>query len=530
MLLAAIHMAAWIKYYSFDWILRWAEKDRRSHLPGLLAFITILVVVGPAVMRHRNWRVFRFTHYGVVIVYFFAILHFPPLAFGVTPALLLHLAATAVTRYRETRDYRQSIEAAYYDEAAGIVSIDILRSAPVRPGKYFVLRLPELNSGEMHPFSVAKMFPIGSNADPALAQWRTAMLSTADDDGFTDPLLTRPPLSGQLTSDVAGGVGQAPGAGAAGAVAASGGDNNKGGADAQQEDWVVLRLMVKVSMDKNSWTARLAAYLKTKQIAQRNLGTEMVPVPFSSFRINGPYGRLEVNPAVYCQFVFVAGGVGINPLLYALQCMSLGMIEYTGDPLGYLSVSVYWLVRDEATYESYIQDLLQCKMRLAKLCPSALLNIRVIMTSPACKLQQLQQQRQSPNRQHPPQPQPQPPREPGAHVRAVLDASSAAALAENITTERLGKRPDFMDLAKDALRRCRAAAADPRHIIAAEDTTPEREALLRESVAVLVCGPPAMASAAVLGFRTAEKAGGGAAALDEVQPLTLHIEEFQYRI
>merc|ERR1712000_487858 len=93
----------------------------------------------------------------------------------------------------------------------------------------------------------------------------------------------------------------------------------------------------------------------------------------------------------------------------------------------------------------------------------------------------------------------------GDHFPAVLDRESQRLLDNTVFTERMpGRRPDFLEIAHDARTRCRNAAADPRHIIAAEDTTPEREALLREAVAVSICAPPEMNEAVVVGFKAAE--------------------------
>ena len=83
-------------------------------------------------------------------------------------------------------------------------------------------------------------------------------------------------------------------------------------------------------------------------------------------RVQGPFGNLKMNYRRYTRAVFVAGGIGITPIISILKdCFSTGD-GLTGHhyrdkiPSNLKEVHVCWVVRSPKEVLSFAQELLQC--------------------------------------------------------------------------------------------------------------------------------------------------------------------------
>lgn len=296
---ACIHGAGMTYYYGVDGVTQWRTKDSQSRLPGIVTFVFVLFVVVPAFLRHFFWRTFRLLHYTYVLVFFFAVLHYPYAGVALAPGAALHLMGFISRRFVMSHLVGENLDRCAYDKESGVISVDFVRSDCVAAGCWFTICFPEISQFEQHPFSACRLLLVNE---------------------------------GKTT---------------------------------------IVRFLAKVNKkNSSSWTARVAAKIEQAQArvaeaqaAKREPAPEDLAV-FRSYRLQGPFGVLEVNPKTYRHILFVAGGMGITPHLLMLQQILINDTHSMGPTAEKLTVSLIWAVREPAVLEVFIHDLSALKGKL----------------------------------------------------------------------------------------------------------------------------------------------------------------------
>ena len=84
-------------------------------------------------------------------------------------------------------------------------------------------------------------------------------------------------------------------------------------------------------------------------------------------RIDGPYGRVVINPRRYRSLVFVCGGIGVTPMISMLRWYYLinTTPEVAAKQSVHLAEYIYfvWVVDNIATYDVFKSTILACVER-----------------------------------------------------------------------------------------------------------------------------------------------------------------------
>jgi len=84
-------------------------------------------------------------------------------------------------------------------------------------------------------------------------------------------------------------------------------------------------------------------------------------------RIDGPYGKVVINPRRYCSLVFVCGGIGVTPMISMLRWYYLinAPEEVAAKQSVHLAEYVYflWVVDQRSTYDVFRDTILKCAAR-----------------------------------------------------------------------------------------------------------------------------------------------------------------------
>lgn len=314
-LVAAHGIAMWI-VYGTEWVTRWRDKDEVSKLPGIFAFVLMILIIVFALLRNRviSFNVFRLTHYIYIPLLFFACCHYPKLAIGVAPGGALLLLSFLYKRLVNPLDENETIENLIYDSDAQIVILDVLKADFIVPGQYYYIGIPEISAMEMHPFSVAR----------ATIRDRTRVLRFV----IRNTGAPRAAKSGgNVLDDGSGGGGEKP---------------------------------------RKTWTSQLFAMAKEGRMPK-------------SYRLDGPYGVPQVNPIIYENICMVAGGTGISPQNCMLQALALGLGPVIGNIDDKRNIALFWVVRDRSTFLLMYKDLETFGQRLRQM-PDKRVTLRVFIT------------------------------------------------------------------------------------------------------------------------------------------------------
>ena len=84
-------------------------------------------------------------------------------------------------------------------------------------------------------------------------------------------------------------------------------------------------------------------------------------------RVDGPYGRVVINPRRYASLVFVSGGIGVTPMISMLRWYYLINTppEVASKQSVHLAEYIYflWVVDKRSTYEVFKDSILKCVAR-----------------------------------------------------------------------------------------------------------------------------------------------------------------------
>jgi ferredoxin-NADP reductase len=84
-------------------------------------------------------------------------------------------------------------------------------------------------------------------------------------------------------------------------------------------------------------------------------------------RIDGPYGKVVINPRRYRSLVFVCGGIGVTPMISMLRWYYLinTAPEVAARQSVHLAEYIYfvWVVDCATTYDVFKKTILQCGAR-----------------------------------------------------------------------------------------------------------------------------------------------------------------------
>lgn len=337
-----VHGVGMFYFYGFDGVFRWRQKDEYSRLPGPIAFTFIILTVIPALFRHFYYNAWRMAHMSYILVYIFAVLHYPELSIGLAPGAVIHIVGWITGNILVLADRVENLEACFIvDEASGLIQVDISKADYCTPGQWYFIRFPDISAFEQHPFSVAKLQTLKVTAECEKIERRHRMRERAKrrEDAEEDPRLKEEWVikddedldSREIEDD---------------------------GMDYflyEMDSHPTLRFFIKISKNPSSWTGRLAQFLRDHNTTTAGEGPP--PCPLTSYRLVGPFGCLQHRVVDYSCCVYVAGGIGLTPFLSMLHATVTNDLMITG-PMGFKRAIVFvWVVPSLAMADVFAGDL-----------------------------------------------------------------------------------------------------------------------------------------------------------------------------
>ena len=304
----AVHAIGMWKSFGTSYMTRWREKDGVSVLPGLIAFVLIIAITIPSLLRNTfSYRLHRAMHYLYVPCIFFTACHATALAYGLAPAAIFFFLSFIHRKFAvPLGEVEDSMQCAVVDEGSKCITLDFVKNDYLRPGSWYMLSIPEAGPAQ-HPFFVCR--------------------------------------------------------------------------SRQTSNCCFLRFIIKdtrastIRRDRlasTGWTGTLYDHLKEKK-------------PIKSYMLDGPYGLAEVDPFNYGNFIFVAGGIGITPLIHMLQIMSLSSGDgHDEELIGAIKMKAnilfMWVIPNTSLLSILAEDISSYRQAIANASQHLKLAIKVWVT------------------------------------------------------------------------------------------------------------------------------------------------------
>jgi NAD(P)H-flavin reductase len=286
------------------------------------------IIAISAVFRNKSpilWTLFRLSHYIYVVALFFAVCHYPKLAYGLAGPVLVYLIEAVINHiYNPAPEQTDITLAACEDSKCTLLRVHSTHTAGSSDYTYYYLQIPQI-SRAWHPFFIS--LPLSWDpSDPHIE----FLIKNTD---F---------VYGEFWSQAKGNVPKA-------------GQRNSHAESRSVEG-------------SGSWTSKLYHLALNK-------------TPIESIRFQGPFGQPHLRMTSASNSLFICGGVGIAPVLSCLYTFATGMDEISGNIDRQGSVSMVWVISDASLLNLYGSHLARVRCHLAYLAPKTIVNFSIYITN-----------------------------------------------------------------------------------------------------------------------------------------------------
>lgn len=322
LLTSTVHGAGMWYQYGTTQIVRWRDKDTASRLPGLIAYVLVLVQITVGLLRHLiGYERFRAMHYLYLPILFFMCCHAPIMCYSVIPAIALYLLTNIQKRFFVPVGAKETITYCEVDEATQTTIIDVVKYDPVPPGSWYFITLPDIGRVG-HPFSVCRCRKTAEFQTLRFIIRNTAARST-------------PPIpSGVIPKTIHGIL-------------------YKGKKDIEKAP---------------GWTTRLYEHVASGK-------------KLDEYRLDGPYGILEHNPMNYYNYILVAGGVGISSIGYMLSKIAEADAKIIGNKDAKCNMLLVWVVSDPSWVHLLGEEIAVARHLLKRTCTNLKCVFKIFITN-----------------------------------------------------------------------------------------------------------------------------------------------------
>jgi predicted ferric reductase len=322
LLTSTVHGAGMWYQYGTSQIIRWRDKDTASRLPGLIAYILVLVQVSVGLLRHLiGYERFRAMHYLYAPILFCMCCHAPIMCYAVIPAIALYLLTNIQKRFFVPVGAKETITYCEVDAATQTTIIDVVKYDPVPPGSWYFITLPDIGH-VAHPFSVYRC-----RKSAEFQTLRFIVRNTA--------ARSAPPIpSGILPKAIHG----------------------------------MLHKGKKETEKAPGWTTKLYEYIASGK-------------KLTEYRLDGPYGILEHNPMNYYNYILVAGGVGISSIGYMLSKIAEADAKIIGNKEAKCNMLLVWVVSDPSWVHLLGEEIAVARHLLKRTCPNLKCVFKIFITN-----------------------------------------------------------------------------------------------------------------------------------------------------
>jgi predicted ferric reductase len=156
-IVSAIHGIGMWSSFNFTYLLRWRDKDGVSMLPGLIAFLFLLIITVVSLLRNLvSYRMHRAVHYLYIPCIFFGACHATALTYALAPAaIFLFLTFLHKKLAMPVGEVEDALQCAVSFADSSCVVLDFTRNDYLRPGSWYFLSIPAIGIAQ-HPFFVAR--------------------------------------------------------------------------------------------------------------------------------------------------------------------------------------------------------------------------------------------------------------------------------------------------------------------------------------------------------------------------------------
>ena len=330
---ATAHAVGMLYFYGLAWSLRWRDKDHISKLPGIIGYLLCVPVMVFGLLRNRGtiaWQLYKYSHALHIPIVFLLCCHYKKLVYGLIAPAVLVLLDIALERFSSTFEAEVDVVAAV-EPLSQCTIIRVYTPREVKAGQWFRVQIPAI-SRDYHPLFVCVPL-FYDNDDPYL---EFVVKNTCD---VTDQPWSRTCDRQQLE-----------------AAKSRGGGKGKGSSGGH--------LPLRVA----SWTSRLYHTVLANE------------KPIGHVRLRGPCGEPTVNAIFAENILFVAGGVGIAPVMSQLTALTCGFNAFSTDVGRQHVVSLVWVIPNVGLLNTYGHALAQCKMYLKLLNRQMAVSFKVFVT------------------------------------------------------------------------------------------------------------------------------------------------------